>query len=63
MAKNIFRRAFKSVFLTITVVLSVLFLFACLTPYINPAVWWFNGFTGLLVPYLILLLFFQIKTN
>jgi endonuclease/exonuclease/phosphatase family metal-dependent hydrolase len=58
MAKNIFRRAFKSFCLTITIVLAVLFLFAFLSPYIDPTTWWFNGFTGLLVPYLILLLFF-----
>lgn len=58
MAKNIFRRVFKSVCLYITLFLSALFLVACLSPYINPSTWWFNGFTGLLVPYLILLLFF-----
>lgn len=60
MAKNIFRRAFKTISLTITVVLAVLFLVACLSPYINPSKWWLTGFTGLFVPYLILLLLFTV---
>ena len=54
MAKNVFRRATKIILVTINVILSVLFLIACLSPYINPANWWMNGFTGLIVPYLIL---------
>jgi endonuclease/exonuclease/phosphatase family metal-dependent hydrolase len=38
--------------------ISVLFAIACLSPYINPANWWVNGFTGLIVPYLLLALIF-----
>ncbi len=58
MAKNIFRRAFKSVSLGITITLALLFLVACLDAYISPTGWWPDGFTGLMVPYLIILLFF-----
>ena len=54
MAKNVFRRAAKTIFIAVNLILSVLFLIACLSPYINPANWWMNGFTGLIVPYLIL---------
>ncbi|MES2003897.1 MAG: endonuclease/exonuclease/phosphatase family protein [Bacteroidota bacterium] len=58
MAKNVFRRATKTVLITINAVISLLFLVACLSPYMNPANWWLNGFTGLIVPYLLLLLIF-----
>ena len=58
MAKNIFRRTLKSISLSITIILALLFLVACLAPYISPTVWWLYGFTGLIVPYLIILLFF-----
>ncbi len=56
MAKSFFRRAAKSVLLVINGVVTVLFLIACLSPYLNPARWWLIGFTGLIVPYLVLLL-------
>jgi endonuclease/exonuclease/phosphatase family metal-dependent hydrolase len=58
MAKSFFRRATKTTFITINVLISLLFLIACLSPYINPAHWWMNGFTGLIVPYVALILLF-----
>ena len=58
MAKSFLRRTFKSFSLTITLFMAAVFIIACLSPYINPANWWFFGFTGLIVPYLIVLLFF-----
>lgn len=58
MAKNVFRRATKTVFIAVNVVISLLFAVACLLPYINPARWWLSGFTGLIVPYLLLALVF-----
>lgn len=58
MAKSIFRRATKTLIVTVNVTLSLLFLVACLSPYVNPARWWLNAFTGLIVPYLILMLVF-----
>lgn len=58
MAKSVFRRAVKTTLIGINLVAVVLFLIACLTPYLNPAHWWLNGFTGLIVPFLVLLLVF-----
>ncbi len=58
MAKSILRRVFKSFSLSITIFLGSLFLIACVSSYINPSNWWVFGFIGLIVPYLILLLFF-----
>jgi endonuclease/exonuclease/phosphatase family metal-dependent hydrolase len=58
MAKNAFRRVTKTILITINVAIAFLFLVACLSPYINPARWWLNGFTGLIVPYLLLALIF-----
>lgn len=60
MAKNVFRRATKTLLVTINVIVSLLFLVACLSPYVNPARWWLNGFTGLIVPYLLLVLIFYV---
>jgi len=60
MAKSFFRRAGKTLLITINAVVSLLFLIACLSPYVNPAHWWMNGFTGLIVPYLVLALIFFI---
>ena len=54
MAKNVFRRITKSILISINAVASLLFLVACLSPYISPANWWINGFTGLIFPYLVL---------
>ena len=58
MAKSVFRRATKTVLITINVIISILFLTACLTPYLNPTNWWVIGFAGLGVPYLVLVLIF-----
>ena len=60
MARSLFRRATKSLLIIINGIITVLFLIACLSPYVNPAHWWVNGFTGLIVPYLILALIFFI---
>lgn len=56
MAKTIFRRAAKTFFITLNVIISLLFVIACLAPWNNPDRWWPTGFTGLIVPYLLLLL-------
>ncbi|MDE3251770.1 MAG: endonuclease/exonuclease/phosphatase family protein [Bacteroidota bacterium] len=58
MAKSVLRRLTKTILIFLNGVIAFLFLIACLSPYINPANWWLNGFTGLIVPYLILLLLF-----
>ncbi|MDP1764593.1 MAG: endonuclease/exonuclease/phosphatase family protein [Sediminibacterium sp.] len=60
MAKNVFRRAAKKAVLTLNVVVSLVFLIACLSPYLNPTHWWLIGFAGLIVPHLVLMLIFFI---
>ncbi len=58
MAKSPVRKFAKSILLSINGIIVLFFLFACLSPYLNPTIWWLNGFNGLIVPYLILLLLF-----
>jgi endonuclease/exonuclease/phosphatase family metal-dependent hydrolase len=60
MAKGRFARFFKRFLIAINLLVAVLFLIACMVPYLNPAVWWFMGFMGLAFPYLALLLIFSI---
>jgi endonuclease/exonuclease/phosphatase family metal-dependent hydrolase len=60
MASGKFGRFFKRFLITLNLIVAVLFLIACLVPYLNPAVWWFMGFLGLAFPYLALLLVFSI---
>jgi endonuclease/exonuclease/phosphatase family metal-dependent hydrolase len=56
MAKVFVRKVSKYFFIGLTVLVVLLFLLACLTPYLNPKTWWLIGFIGLTVPYLIALL-------
>lgn len=58
MAKSLFRRFVKKGLITLNVIVSVVFLVACLSPFMNPARWWIIGFAGLIVPYLLLILIF-----
>ncbi len=60
MAKSVFRKFTKTVLISINAVISLFFLLACLTPYVNPTNWWIIGFLGLIVPYLVLALIFFI---
>ena len=60
MAKSFFRRAGKTILISTNAIISLLFLTACLSPYLNPTNWWIIGFTGLIVPYLVLALIFFI---
>ena len=60
MAKHFIRRAAKGILVLLNAAVVLLFLVACLSPYVNPVNWWMNGFTGLIVPYLILALIFFI---
>lgn len=57
---NSFRKTTKTIIIIINAVVVVLFLIACLTIWLTPTKYWWIGFAGLLVPYLILLLFFSI---
>ncbi len=52
------RRAATGIMVTINSIVALVFLVACLTPYVNPTGWWITGFAGLVVPYLVLVLIF-----
>jgi endonuclease/exonuclease/phosphatase family metal-dependent hydrolase len=54
--RRILRRIFKIIFVSLNILVAVIFLVACLTPYLNPKNWWIIGFAGLVVPYLIIVL-------
>lgn len=58
MAKTLFRRVTKTILVSVNIIISLLFLTACLSPYVNPVRWWIIGFAGLIVPYLVLVLIF-----
>ncbi len=60
MAKSVLRRVTKTIVISINAIISLLFLTACLSPYLNPTHWWVIGFAGLGVPYLVLALIFFI---
>jgi endonuclease/exonuclease/phosphatase family metal-dependent hydrolase len=60
MAGSLLRKFIKKLFIFLTVLICVIFLLACLVPYLNPAKWWLIGFCGLSVPYLVILLIFSL---
>lgn len=60
MARSFFRRATKTLVVILNLTIVVLFLLACLNPFLNTARWWLIGFIGLIVPYLIVGLIFFI---
>lgn len=60
MPKSVLRNVTRKLMITLNVIVSLVFLFACLSPYLNPEKWWIIGFTGLATPYVLLLLIFFI---
>ncbi|MBX3254233.1 MAG: endonuclease/exonuclease/phosphatase family protein [Chitinophagaceae bacterium] len=52
MVKKFAKGLFKFFYITVV----ILFLVACLSPFLNPSTWWFFGFLGLVFPYLLILL-------
>ncbi len=60
MAASFLRASVKWFFLSLNIIVCLLFLIGCLAPYINPAKVWLIGFLGLSLPYLITLLIFFI---
>ena len=60
MAGHRLRKFFKSVFIGLNLLVSLVFLLACLAHYLNPAGWWPAGFLALIVPYLVILLIFSV---
>lgn len=53
-----FRVFTKGFFLIVNIVVVLVFLLACLVPYLNPQSWWFISFLGLVFPFLLLLVIF-----
>ncbi len=60
MATGVLRKFIRRFFIALNIFFCIIFLMACLAPYLNPAHWWLIGFLGLSVPYLIILLIFSI---
>ncbi len=60
MAKNSVRKTSKTIFIVINIMIVVLFLLACLSPWLNPSKYWWIGFLGLLVPYFIFIILFSV---
>jgi endonuclease/exonuclease/phosphatase family metal-dependent hydrolase len=55
---GLIRRTIKKIFLVLTIVVCIMYLFTLLVPYLNPQQWWPIGFLGLTFPYLFFLLIF-----
>jgi endonuclease/exonuclease/phosphatase family metal-dependent hydrolase len=56
MPKSIFRRFTKKFFITVNVIVALLFLTGCYVKWFNPATWWFLGFLNLGAFYLLVVL-------
>ncbi|HEX3025224.1 MAG TPA: endonuclease/exonuclease/phosphatase family protein [Chitinophagaceae bacterium] len=54
------RKTSKTIFVITNIVVVVLFLIACLSPWLNPAKFWWIGFLGILIPYFIFILLFSV---
>src|SRR4030095_4694790 len=55
--RRFFLRFTRRFFIITSFVLVGIFLVACITPFLNPAHWWFAGFLSLLFPFLFILVF------
>jgi len=55
-----FRTFTKKLLIVLNFILAIVFLLACLAPYLNPARWWFFSWLGLFFPFLLLLLILSI---
>ncbi len=60
MSGNFIRKFTKRVFIIINIFICIVFLLACLSPYVSPAQWPVMGFLSLAVPYMAVLLIFSI---
>ena len=58
--KSLTHNIIKFVLQVFTVALCVCFLLGCLTPFLSPEYFWWVGFIGLAMPYLITILFFLV---
>lgn len=60
MRKGLFRKTSKTILVILNCFIVFLLLLSCLNPWLNPTTYWWIGFIGLLVPYLVLILIFTI---
>src|SRR5215510_15317673 len=54
------RTFFLRFFIVINIILAIVFLLACLAPYLDPTKWWFISWLGFIFPFLLILLFISI---
>jgi len=59
MAGKFIRKFTKWFFITLNILVCIVFLLACLSPFLNPSRWAFIGFLALAVPYLAVVLIFS----
>ncbi|MBN8836860.1 MAG: endonuclease/exonuclease/phosphatase family protein [Sphingobacteriia bacterium] len=59
MAKTTARKWVKAFFMLLSFIVVFLFLITCLTPWLNPSVFWWIGFCGIIAPHLLVLLLFS----
>jgi endonuclease/exonuclease/phosphatase family metal-dependent hydrolase len=59
MAKSLIRRFTKWFFITLNILVCIVFLLACLSPFLNPSQWPFISFLALSTPYLAVILIFS----
>src|SRR6476646_4430356 len=59
MAKSFIRRTVKWFFISLNVLICIVFLLACLSPFLNSSKWPFIGLLALSIPYLAVLLIFS----
>lgn len=52
------RKVIKICFISLTLLLCIVFLISCLSPFVSPEEWFIIGFLPLAVPYIVILLFF-----
>ena len=55
-----FRTFTRKLLIAMNILLAIIYLLACLAPYLNPAKWWFISWFGLIFPFLFLLLILSI---
>jgi len=60
MAGSFIRKFTKWIFISLTILVCIVFLLACLSPYVSPAKWAPIGFLSLAAPYLAVLLIFSV---
>ena len=55
-----FRTFTRKLLIAVNILLAVIYLLACLAPYLNPTTWWLIAWLGLIFPFLLMLLLLSI---